>query len=372
MRRFVLAFPFLLLLGGCEQLLTGCWEEDLEDCENFGDEADDGFTEECGQPMFADGMALMNVNACSPVFDRIVSEFGVVPFTYAVEDCGYIPESEQWDCFGELQLLNTNEPPIRCGFCPNYAENTNPPQLCWRHPSEWLAATLQGHVTLTTCEDIDPPLGSDVGYTLPADCPDNFACLGGLDRCSCKCRDEQGNDVGYAYESDFFAHWWEPYLLPDVPPLIEGVGYPVEATCTGEPLTWTYEGSYGHWVGTTIELDGFDPVYPPNGELHHTPLWELTTGLAETSAGLSVSASFVAAAMLYPNELQYGAHVKLVAHERKPALQVDACELDSFCDLAGLTVGDLLVGGDIDGNTLRLDVVDVSGSPRIVVITVTP
>jgi hypothetical protein len=374
MQRIVILFSTLFSASSCGLYDNCvCANQDCTaiDCSGNDDEAGT-FTEECGKVMFVDGMAILSHNACTPEVSRILSEFGEVPFSYAVEDCGPIPESEQWDCFAELDLLSASNP-VRCGYCPNYSETTDEPYVCWRAPSEWVVAILGGHVTNTFCDDIEPPIGSDVGYTLPMDCLDGMSCLGGDNRCSCKCRNEDGEDIGHVYASDFISRWWEPYLLPDVPPLVEGIGYPVEATCTGEPLVWKYENGFqsGQWVGTTIELDGFDPVYPPNGELWHTPAWELVSGLVETHRGFDVSAEFAATATTYPHELQYGAHVRLVGYKHRPALLVDACEPGSICAHVGLEVGDTLVGSSYESSVFRVDVVNLRGASRSIAFTVT-
>jgi hypothetical protein len=359
---FLLAFSGCGLYENCECVNQQCT---AIDCSSSGDEVGGG---SCGIVVFQDGSAVLSHDSCSTAVQQALDLTGEVPFAYSItpEECGPLPdEPKRWPCFNELELLaQPATDPLMCGFCPNFTGTSAAPSICWIHPSGWLPATLQAAVTQTDCGEIQPPLGVPDGYTLPMPAPAGWSCLGSSTRCSPKCRDEAGEDIGFTYESDFIDPWWSPYVLPDVPPLVDGEGYPVEATCTGEPLvwrnTWTSNGWVGRWVGSTIELDGYDPPYPPNGELHHTPVWDLADTEMETdpaSGNVVVSSELAAAAVALPNEP--------TLHGRAPALSVVACSAGSICDQAGLAVGDRLLGLHAEGTGLyAIDIVDEAGAER--------
>lgn len=364
MKNLVFTTTLLAFVPGCYDACVGGQISEggtLISCEGMSDEAG-GFSEACGQVMFVNGMTITSHNACSTVVGNIIGELGAVPFSYAIGDCGTIPADEQWDCFSELELLdNQYSAPVRCGYCPNYTDGSAP-RLCWAHPNDWAPGVLSGQVTQEWCDEVDPPLGSVDGLPLPMSCAAGISCLRGETGCGCKCRNSLGLDVGSQYYDDYISSWWNPTpVLESLPPEIEGVGLPVEATCSGEPLSWAGGGSPGaSWLGTTIELDGFEPAYPPNGENHHTPLWELTP-----KDPFNVEQDFALQASKFPMELFFGSHAELVIVDRKFGLRFDACETESLCHKLGFRVGSTITGLTIDDRTLTVQAHEAPFEVRI-------
>lgn len=387
---FVLLLPLLEpacgLYDSCECANTECT---ILDCSGADDEAGSGqFSEACGMVLMPDYSVITSHDSCSDVVAQIVSEFGVVPLAYDLqpEDCGDIPVTDQWECFAERELHDQGDgisPPVMCGFCPEFVGETTP-KLCWEHPDYWEPATLGGALTQAgnDCEEIEAEIGQPNGYTLPLEGPNvgndchgaGITCLGGTDRCSCDCRSRgpisYGEDVGWAAVAppaglnDMISWWWS-IGYPGLPPL-DGYDLPVEVTCSGEPLIFdpeAYAGA-GGWVGSTAELDGYEPADPPNGEFIHTPVWELLAGETSTtmpsgfdprlSANLYVSPEFLAAAMLWPTDLLKGGHATPTMRGSSPIFTVDLCDEGSFCALAGLRVGDVVTGWTTDLSAQRI------------------
>lgn len=324
-------------------------------CGEGGDEAG---SEECGLVAWEDGLVIASHGECSPRVQAVLGNESIgVPFTTSLtwEECGVIPESERWDCWTIEELIdNPLTPPMRCGFCPLLTGESHDPNLCWRDPQAWEPDTLQGVMTMDTCDSIDPPIGEEFGYPLSLTCPAGEACLYGSEGCSCKCRAPNGTDIGYVSLDDFIAQWWPGgvKLLPQLPAQYDYAGGYPEVLCYEEPMVWVGGGGPApFWGGSTIGLDSPEPQFPPNGADHHTPAWELLSGLAGSAdTELRVSNELAAAILQRPTEALWGAHA--VASTRVlPAprgtidvLEIDYCSTGSLCELAGFNVGDAFIG----------------------------
>lgn len=345
----------------------------------WGDEANES---ECGTVVFEDGRIIVSHDSCDPlVVDALaISDWVPVALDYPFCD----QPTKKHRCFTELELIddgNTNND-LWCAFCPEITgidEGGYPGDafsICWDNAEDWDDATLDGAVPSEwsdngwpICEDLQAPIGELVGWTLPMFCSEGVSCLR-MDGCSCNCRDMSGNSIGPS-ETSIIDWWWSTY--PDqVPPgVLDDYGVlvelPVEPTCTGEPLSWIVNNG-GQWaLGTTLELNGFDPAFPPNGELHHTPAWEF---LPPTPYKLtSLPGVYIDAIAEHPAEAQYlGARVE----EHPSGLVIVACERGSICDRLGFEIGETILGFTAGGGSIAVQYLGIQGQPLELEIGITP
>lgn len=348
---------FILVLG-CAQFFTGCWEEDL-DCA-FLEAGDEAFTEDCGMVIFADGYSIVSHTSCSPLVETALGVTSDAVWDYSADPavCGDIPTWLQWPCFRETGLVDNLGEGLMCGYCPEWTSDDTPPHLCWIDPSEWLPDELQGVVTQLPCAEVPPGLGSLAGYPLPLDCSEGetFVCLGGNDRCSCTCDDETIGSLDSLIDP-----WWQQQSVP-MPPSSEW-----EAGCTGCPLTWDWDAfGGGGYVGSSLTLNGEDYPGDCGSALYHEPLWRLD--VLATAGGVVVSQTFVDTALAFPGELLYEAHVV----PARTGLEIDYCGPTSICARAGFAIGDVLVGGSVDDNGDITVEYDRAGRRHELAVEVTP
>ena len=251
-------------------------------------------------------------------------------------------------CFTELELIDdgVESNNLICAFCPELTGYTPVTiegtfSLCWQDKDDWEPGTLGGAIPkewdangVPVCGDIEPNIGETVGYVLPMFCNEGFSCLDGGRKCSCNCRDTTTGIPTSIDLIDYISWWWNWYPN-SVPPLLdEGTAYPVEPTCTGEPFVWVDNGNgVAYATGSTIELDGFEPAYPPNGEYNHVPSWELLP--AEPYVLTSIPRDYVNSLMVYPSEMQWGG-------SRLELGVVTECHRGSICDRIGLRENDTI------------------------------
>ncbi len=331
--------------------------------EEGGDEAGDP---ECGtvmlDPVTGPAVVIVSHNSCAPEVEHALEVTGTVPFSLSEPKCE--APIRKFRCFTEIELVDDGNPDndLWCAFCPELTGvapadggDQYSASLCWQDADDWSPATLGAAVPAQwygdgwpDCSTIETPLGELLGHTLPIFCTEGFSCLDGGRRCSCNCRDTQTGLLIGPSLVDYYAWWWSAY--PDaVPPMAEGPTYPVEGTCTGEPLMVVPSGDgQAVVVGTTLELDGYDPAYPPNGELHHTPAWDLLP--SEPYLLDSLPQAYVSTLMAFPSEAQHGG-----SQVDRSTGTVTACSRGSLCDRVGLDAGDRLLQLDFVDGVIELD-----------------
>lgn len=328
-----------------------------------GNADETGFSDTCPPVVFANGVMSTNFGSCSTKLDRIKDITGMVPdYLDATEwGCTLPPENEQWDCFSEINLLaDVYTVPARCGFCSELSNAPSPaaaPRLCWAHASDWAAGQQQGVLTqLFSCDDVTPLIGTTEPPNLEMTCDAGISCLGLDERCSCRCRDmNYAFDIGSGSWMDYIISWWEPTPQPGVPAEVEGVGIPVEATCSGAPLAYrTFDQL---WLGTTIELDGPENPFPPDNEYKHKPLWDMLS-LDEEGPHFEVTMDFIDAAAMTPNELLWGAwgH-SIIDANGHVTYKLDSCDAGSICAYFGFRSGDLLTDLEFSGDPIDVTLI---------------
>lgn len=336
--------------GACDNV-AGCGDE-------AGDEA--GGQNGCKRTLDQRGFIGDANSGCNQTWIEIMAYFGrsAQKTDVSLDDCRYVVEGEPGDvvtqpmfhCYAGL-LYPEFVDPAECMYCPQLdpavpAEVASTIQstfgndgywLCYPTKSEWEDAKLLGAIApldggTPRCDLIPPPPGKAWSYTEPVWAPWGVSCIDGGQQCAPICRD-----------GDSLAELWDLDGL-----FLNPLDYSEhEPTCTGEPLVAVTHPTLGvFYEGTTLEINGFDPPWPPNGASWHDSLWDLLAdGLSCAGLDCTATLALVDHALTFPDDLRGGMPYE-ARIELSGAIEVEilGCEAPSLCASLGLDPGDVLTG----------------------------